>query len=253
MAKLLKLAVYVFAFLGFVVTAVCGYTYFTNKELLAEFWNVRDDFKQVPAERQKEVVAELPARMTFEREVRDDMKVLPDDRQKDLYEQLASSRDQVFEQFKQRIKAEAEITRKAKDAKEATKVIEDTLGKVNVGFDLTGGGKSSAPKVDNLAAVSKQQGEVSKSRLAYGKSMDSKNSADRVNAAIAVLESLDKLGSEIQAARKKSLSSSEKDRLGDVVTDAKANFYSVKQTPGLIDNDRAKKLMNSVRDKLGEE
>src|SRR5688572_12696594 len=103
MSKILKLGLYVFAFLGLVVTATAGYTYFANKELMAQFWEVRGDFNQVPAERQKEVVAELPARITFEREVREDMQSLPADRQKELYEQLASSRDMVFKQFKERI------------------------------------------------------------------------------------------------------------------------------------------------------
>lgn len=253
MGKFLKLGLYVFAFLGFVVSATAGYTYFTNKELAAQFWEVRGDFNQVPAERQKEVVAELPARITFEREVREDMGVLPEDRQKELYEQLAGSRDQVFKQFKDRIAKEAEIARTVKDAKEATKKIEESLGKVNVGIDLKGGSKSTpAPKPDNLAGVEKSRGDVARARAAYGTAKDTGNSTAITNAAIKILESLDKLGTEVVNARKKSLTADEKDRLSDIVLDAKATFFDTKQTPGLMENPKAKPLLKSIPDKLSE-
>ncbi|MBX3473430.1 MAG: hypothetical protein KF754_03540 [Planctomycetes bacterium] len=251
MGKILHLALYVFAFLGLVVSAGAGYVYATNQELASEFWKVRSDFDQLPADRKQEVVSELPARITFEREVFSDMTALPLDRQKELYEQLTSSRDQVFKQFQQRIKAEAEIARKSKDAKEATQKIQEALGKVNVGIDLKGGNKP-APRPDNLATVHKANGEVSKARLGYGQSFDSKNSTDRVNAAVKVLEALDKLAGEVQAARKKSLTSDEREQLSNVVTDAKATLYDIKQTPGLADNAKAKPLLRSIPEKLNE-
>ena len=100
MAKLVKLMVYVFAFIGVLVTAGGGYTYATNPELVNEFWAVKEDFRAVPAERKKEVIAELPARVKFENAVAAEMNALPEERQKELYEQLAKSRDAVFENFK---------------------------------------------------------------------------------------------------------------------------------------------------------
>lgn len=251
MGKMLHVALYVFAFLGLVVTAGGGYVYATNQELAAEFWKVRSDFDQLPADRKQEVVAELPARITFEREVFADMTALPLDRQKDLYEQLASSRDQVFKQFQERIRAEAEIARKAKDAKEATQKIQDALGKVSVGIDLKGGSKP-APRPDNLASVEKARGDVTKARGAYGRAKDGGNSSQITESAVKVLEALDKLGSEVAGARKKGLSAEEKERLSDIVQDAKATLYDTKQTPGLADHPKAKPLLKSIPDKLSE-
>ncbi|MCA8946832.1 MAG: hypothetical protein KDB29_11440, partial [Planctomycetes bacterium] len=134
MGKLLKVAVYLFAVVGVVMTAGMGYVYPTNGELVDEFWSVKEDFRAVPADRRTEVVAELPARITFEREVAVEMAELPEERRTDLYEQLKKSREQVYEQFKQRISAEASVVREAKktqqDVKEVTRTIEEKLGKV---------------------------------------------------------------------------------------------------------------------------
>jgi hypothetical protein len=250
MGKLFRVLFAVFGIIGMLATAGAGYIYATNSELVGEFWAVKDDFKAVPAERREEVIAELPARITFEREVRQDMSELPDDRQAELYSQLTKSRDSVFEQFKQRIHAEAEIARKAKEAKqsvaEVSKTIERELGKVDVGVDLTP--RARAPKVDNLAGVSAARGDVSRARLSYGEAID--RGGDRVAPAVSVLTALDRLGDEVQAARRKELSSYEQDRLTDVVTDAKATLYDVKQTPGLSSDPTAMKLLQSVPAKL---
>ncbi|MCC6465163.1 MAG: hypothetical protein IT463_07475 [Planctomycetes bacterium] len=247
MGKILQLALYVFAFLGVVVSAVGGWTYFSNQELFSEFWAVRDDFKATPTERRQEVIAELPARITFEREVREDMQALPAERQKELYEQLANSRKQVFEQFKNRISAEAEIVRKSQGAKDVAKQIEATLGKVSVGIDLTGKGSA---KPDQLTEVNTAKADLSKARLAYGEALETSDTKKRVDAAVGVLNALDKLGDRIQAANKKSLSGDEKERLSDIVTDAKATLYDVKQTPGLANDTRAQKLLKSIPPKL---
>src|SRR5262245_42829191 len=115
MAKVIKLLVYVFAFIGVLVTAGGGYVYATNAELDHEFWAVKDYVRGVPIERRKEVVAEWPARVKFEHAVAGEMSALPAERQKELYEQLAKSRDAVFDTFKARITAEAKIVREAKD------------------------------------------------------------------------------------------------------------------------------------------
>ena len=109
MGKLVHVMLYVFAFVGLCTTIVGGYTYSSNSELFGEFWEVKDDYKAVPEDRRKEVVAELPARITFEREVADDLAALPEERRDALYEQLTKSRDSVFAGFKMRIQAEAEI------------------------------------------------------------------------------------------------------------------------------------------------
>ncbi|MCA8934854.1 MAG: hypothetical protein KDB68_01495 [Planctomycetes bacterium] len=253
MGKLLKVAVYLFAVVGVVMTAGMGYVYATNGELVDEFWSVKEDFRAVPADRRTEVVAELPARITFEREVAVEMAELPEERRTDLYEQLKKSREQVYEQFKQRISAEASVVREAKktqqDVKEVTRTIEEKLGKVNVGIDLTGK-SSSAP--DNLAAVIQADGAVSKARLEYGKSRESGSTEKRVDAAVDVLKALDALGERVQAARKKSLTSDEKARLSDIVQGAKATLYDVKQTPGLLENKSALALTKSIPAKLNE-
>jgi hypothetical protein len=250
MGKVFKMLVVCFAVVGVLASAGVGYVYATNGELINQFWAVKDDFKAVPPERRQEVVAELPARITFEREVREDMTALPEERQKELYDQLAKSRDAVFAQFKDRIKAEAEIVRKATEAEKAvgvvTKTIEAKLGKVDVGFDLTG--RSKAPKVDNLAGVTRARGDLSRARLSYGEAIS--NGGERVPLAVGVLEALDRVGDEVQKARAKDLSSSEEDRLVDIVTDAKATLYDMKQTPGLASDPDGRRLLQSVPAKL---
>jgi hypothetical protein len=254
MKKLMQAAVYVFAIIGVLLTAGVGYVYATNSELMGEFWAVKDDFQAVPSDRKTEVVAELPARITFEKEVAAEMAELPEERRTELYAQLKESRDQVYAQFKQRITAEAELTRKMKEASkpaaEMAKEIEKELGKVDVGFDLTG--KSKKPAVNNLAAVDKANEEVSDARSAYGDARDSSNKQTRVNAAVAVLEALDKLGDEVVAARKKKLSSDEESRLKRICKDGKLTMQDVKPTPGLAESDKGKKLMAGIGPKLTE-
>ena len=73
MGKVFKLLVGLFAVVGVITSAGVGYVYATNGELMGQFWGVKDDFKAVPAERRQEVFAELPARITFEKEVSADM------------------------------------------------------------------------------------------------------------------------------------------------------------------------------------
>lgn len=254
MGKVFKLLVGLFAVVGVITSAGVGYVYATNGELMGQFWGVKDDFKAVPAERRQEVFAELPARITFEKEVSADMQALPEERQKELYEQLTRSRDTVFEQFKKRIAAEAEIARKAAEAKTAAgdvaKEIEKQLGKVDVGVDITGKNKSSTPKPDPLKPVNSAESELAKATLAYGRSLDASDGKARVNAAVGVLRALDKLGTEAQIARKKNLGSEDKSALDSIVAEARATFQDVKKTPGLDSNAEAKKLLVSVPAKL---
>lgn len=251
MGKLFQAAVYVFAIIGVLMTAGVGFVYATNSELMGEFWSVKDDFKQVPAERRNEVIAELPARITFEREVAEDMGVLPEERQADLYEQLANSREQVFEQFKKRITAEAEIVRAANETgdaiKDVTKRIESELGKVKVGVDL-GDKASKSSQPDPLAGVLAVQDELSDARLEYGHARSGGGDA-RVKAAVDVLKVLDRLGDEVVKARA-GLDSKDKRRLSRIVTDAKATLFDIKHTPQLDKDPTAKKLLKSVPPKL---
>jgi hypothetical protein len=254
MAKLLKAAVYVFAVVGVLMSAGVGFVYATNSELMGEFWSVKEDFRAVPSDRRQEVVAELPARITFEREVADEMAELPEERRTELYDQLKKSREQVYEQFKKRIHAEAELVREAKktkqDAKDVARTIEKKLGKVNVGIDLTGKGKSGGP--DHLGDVVKADSAVSTARLEYGKSFDTRDTEQRVQTAIGVLKALDRLGDKVRAARKMNLSSDEKSRLTSIVQSAKATLYSVKQTPGLLENSTALSLTKRIPGKLSD-
>lgn len=247
MAKLVKLALYAFALVGLLVSAASGYIYATNTELVKEFWNVREDVRALPDERRLEVVAELPARIKFEREVREDMKTLPVERQLELYQQLESSRDQVFEQFKQRIHAEAEISRKARDAKDATKQITEKLGKVSVGFDLKGGAKAApTPRPDALARVEGARTGVADARDGFNASRSSSDKRQRVDAAVAMLDALDKLGDEIGKTKAGTMSVDEKQRLNNIVRDARELFIIARQTPGLDEDVRAKPLLASI-------
>ncbi len=252
MAKLFKLLVGVFAIVGVLATAGIGLAYATHTELVHQFLDVKDDFRAVPEQRRNEVFAELPARITFEREIQEDMQALPESRQAELYGQLTRSRDAVFEQFKKRIAAEAKIVRAAEPAKQAaaevSKTIEATLGKVDVGFDLTGGFK--APATSKLSDVRQARAELSAARLAYGEALHAGN--DRVPAAVNVLDALDRLGDEIQEARGASLSNAEQRELSEIVTDAKATLYDMKQTPGLSGDARAQALLREVPPKLGQ-
>jgi hypothetical protein len=252
MGKVLKAGVYVFALVGVIMTAGVGYIYATNSELMGEFWAVKDDFQAVPADRRTEVVAELPARITFEREVAAEMAELPEERRAELYEQLKKSRDQVYAQFKNRITAEATVAREAKaakkDVKEVADEIERQLGKVNVGIDLTG--KSSEPAVDNLAEVETAKSAITKARVEYGKARLSGDSSKRVDAAVEVLKAIDAFGDSVQTAQRKGLSTAEKSRLTNSVTDVKQTFYDIKQTPGLAEDSRAKPYFTSIPEKL---
>ncbi|MBZ0135872.1 MAG: hypothetical protein K8I27_05825 [Planctomycetes bacterium] len=254
MGKLLKAGVYVFAVIGVVMTAGVGYVYATNGELMGEFWAVKEDFRAVPPDRRKEVVAELPARITFEREVADEMAELPEERRNELYSQLTESRDKVYEQFKLRITQEAEFARKLKEAakpvEDMAKEIEKELGKVNVGIDMTG--KGSKPAVDNLSDVNKAKGAITTARVGYGQARLSGDTGKRVDAAVDVLKAIDKFGDAVQSARKKSLTGDEKAGLSDSVTDVKQTFYDIKQTPGLIEDARAKKYFTSIPEKLND-
>lgn len=254
MGKLFKAGVYVFAIVGVVMTLGVGYVYATNGELMDEFWGVKDDFRAVPSDRRQEVVAELPARITFEREVAAEMAELPEERQTDLYDQLKQSREKVYEQFKLRITREAEVARKMKEASkpaaDVAKEIEKELGKVNVGIDLTG--KNNKPAVDNLSDVNAAKSNITTKRVAYGKARLSGKTEDRVNAAIEVLKAIDTFGGKVQAAHKKSLTGDEKSRLSDMVTDVKQTFYDIKQTPGLLEDSRAKPYFTSIPNKLND-
>jgi hypothetical protein len=242
----------VFAVVGVVVTAGVGYVYATNSELVNEFWSVKEDFRSVPPDRRTEVFAELPARITFEKEVRKDMQDLPQERQRELYVQLAASRDTVFAQFKQRISAEAAIARAAsgpeKAVAEVTKKIEQQLGKVNVGIDMTS--KPKVQRTDPLAQVQAVRGDLAKARLDYGYAHE--NGGDRVEAAVGVLNVLDRLGDEVIRARTHELTGNEKGRLDDIITDAKATLYDIKQTPGLMEDAKARELLRSIPPKLNE-
>lgn len=249
MAKLLKLLTWVFALVGVIVTAGGGYIYFTNTELVNEFWSVKDDFRQVAPERRTEVIAELPARVTFEREVGAEMAVLPEERQKELYEQLAKSRDAVFDNFKKRIKAEAEITKAAKDKAAAAKEIVDKLGKVNVSVDM--GSKKTEPPKDALAGVMAARDKLDVAVANYGTARDTTSERKkRVAAAVDGLKALDKLGDEIEKARKLNLSSDDKARLAGVVGSAKESFQMFKATPGLDEDASAKPLLAGIPKKL---
>ena len=254
MGNLIKAGVYVFAVIGVVLTAGVGYVYATNGELMNEFWSVKDDFRAVPSDRRQEVVAELPARITFEKEVAAEMAELPEERRTELYDQLKQSRDKVYEQFKLRITREAEVARKMKEAskpvEDVAKEIEKELGKVNVGIDLTG--KSNKPAVDNLSDVDDAKKDITSARVAYGKARLSGRTDDRVDAAIKVLKAIDNFGEEVQVAHKKKLTADEKSRLSDMVTDVKQTFYDIKQTPGLLEDSRAKPYFTSIPEKLND-
>lgn len=249
MGKLMKLAMCAFALVGALVTAASGYVYATHTELVKQFWNVRNDVQQVPDERRKEVIAELPARITFERDVREDMSALPEDRQAALYEQLAESREQVFKQFAERIRMEAGIARKTKDTKEASKKIVETLGKVNVGVSLQSTSKA-APRPDPLERVEAKCSNVADARDGMRQARDTDSSTLRVQAAVGVLVHLDELADEIVTARKAKLTESESRRLSNIVRDAKETLYSAKQTPGLDEDARAMDLVQRIRTKL---
>lgn len=250
MAKLVKLMTYVFAFVGVLVTAGGGYIYATNSELVSQFWAVKDDFRSVQPDRRQEVFAELPARIKFENEVGADMKDLPAERRKELYEQLAKSRDTLFSSFKERIKAEAEITRKTKDVKDAAGEIVKQLGKVEVAVDLSGGKRQPQPKADPLAATSGAHDKVVDAAIAYGDAKDTRDKQKIVAAAVNVLKALDKLGDEVVKARKASLGDDDRTRLNRLINDAKSRLYDIKQTPGLSEEPTAKPLLESIPKKL---
>jgi hypothetical protein len=252
MGKLVKFMLYVFAFVGLLVSGGGGYIYATNSDLVNEFWAVKDEFRNVPAERKKEVFAELPARVKFENEVGKEMSELPAERQKELYEQLAKSRDNLFKSFKERITAEAKIVRETKDKQQAAKEIVSKLGNIDVSVDMSGGKKSSAPKVNHLAGVESANDKVVDALEAYGDAKQTSDSRKRVAAAVAVLKALDKLGDEIGKARKSALSSEESSRLSTTVRSAKQTLFDVKQTPGLGDDSTAKPLLESVPKKLSQ-
>ncbi len=248
MKKLFKAVVYLFAVVGVLVSAGVGYIVGTNSDLVPAFMGVKDDFAQVPVERRKEVVAELPARIKFEREVRDDMAVLPAERQQALYDQLGKSRDAVFEGFKKRTAEEAKIAREIKDKEEALKKIK-ALPEVSVKVNMTDK-PEPAPKADVLAGVRSALKEVVTAMDGYFKAKESNNPKGLRSAAVTALRALDKLGDKVVGVDKKSLGSDEKSDLESICTDALVKLKTAKETPGLIDEPQAKPSFTSIGPKL---
>jgi hypothetical protein len=255
MGKILKLFVAIFAIIGVASTGIAGYTYATNPELVKEFWSVKDDIKHVPAERHREVVSELPARIIFEREVRDDMVELPEERQTELYQQLEESRRLVFERFKERIANEAAVARTAKEAqKDVTSEIESRLGRVNVDVDLSGGrttAEVAPPRQDPLLDVNRARRDVVDARQAYGAARESSTDTSvRASAAVDVLKALDRLGDEVQKVDHSKLNQDERSRLDEIIRDARATLMDMRQTPGLRNDPEAGPLLDRVGGKL---
>ncbi|MCC6573259.1 MAG: hypothetical protein IT462_05650 [Planctomycetes bacterium] len=251
MKKVFKLVVWFFALVGVLASAGVGYVVGTNSELAQQFWAAKDDFREVPVDRRKEVFAELPARIKFEREVREDLSVLPAERQAALYEQLGKGRDASFESFKQRIAAEAKIVREAKDKEDAAKKLKE-LPTVNVKVNLT----DTAPvaKPDPLLNVHNAQKDVDKARAAYSNEKRSGNDPKKlVSAAVSILKSLDKLGDNVQAARKLALDSESKSDLVDICENARELFKITKETPGIDSDGSASPYLKSVGPKLAAE
>jgi len=251
MGKLFKLLTIVFAIIGVLVTLSGGIVIATNTELASEFWGVRNEFNAVPAERKQEVLRELPARISFEREVGEDMTVLPQERQTVLYKELASSRDMLFVQFKERIAAEAKIIRETEDAKKAIEKIKVDLGEIAPEISIRPSVKRETPKAPPLAGVESASMELMDANGAYYDARGDDGSA-RVEAAVGVLKALDKLASEIEKARGAELNENQRNRLDKWTTSAKKNLVTVKQTPGIENNAEASRLMKSIPEKLAE-
>lgn len=254
MRRLFKFLVVVLAVVGLAASAGIGYVFAAHGELVNQFWAVKDDFKAVPAERRTEVIAELPERISFEREVRNDMQALPDERQFELYAQLAASRNRVFEQFKQRIHAEAEIARASAAAKQAAEEVAGEivrqLGKVDVGIEMTPR-KAPAPRPDPLVGLTEAEGELTSAVMGLSEARGTSDSDARLNAAVGVLRALDTLGDEVQTARRQELSAGEKSRLVRTVERARTLFQDVKSsTPGLNTNEEALRLSRNIAGKL---
>lgn len=251
MGNLIKAGAWFFAVVGVAITGGAGYVYVTNTELAGEFWAVKDEIRALPKERRQAVVAELPARITFERDVADDMSVLSEERRTELYEDLEESRAQVLERFKKRIAAEAEITRGLDEAKQGvkavTEAIEQKLGDVNAGIDF-----DSAPG-DALDDVIEAEEDVDAALSDYGSARLSADSGTRVGSAVDVLAALDTLGDRMTEAKQGGLSDRDRSRLGKIVTRAKSTLFTVKGTPGLEKHPEAQKLLRRVPAKLSSE
>lgn len=251
MKKMFKFGLWFFALVGVLVSAGAGYIYGTNSELVQQFIAAKDDFREVPVDRRKEVFAELPARLKFEREVREDLGVLPQERQQALYEQLGKSRDDVFESFKKRIAQEAKIAREAKDKEEALKNIKDKLPEVSVKVNITD--KTPPPKPDVLAPVRASMKDVNLALDGYFKAKETNIPTAVKSGAINVLKALDRLGDKIVEVRKKPLDSSDKSDLDEICRDARVKFKTAKENPGLMDDQTAKPLLAGIGPKLSSE
>lgn len=248
MKKLFKAGVVIFSMVGVLFSAGAAWLLATNADLAGEFWSVRDDLSQIPGDRREEVVAELPARIRFENEVRSDLEALPEERRTELYEQLAKSREALFDQFRQRIAREAEIARQQKDAEDAVKAIRDQLGAVSVEVEVKD--RSTSSGKSPLAGVRSAEEGVDDAAAVYGRASES---SDKVKTAVGVLKALDALADEVVTARRSSLSSSDKAALDKIVTSAKATLATIRQTPGLSSDAAAQKLLKSVPEKLNDD
>ena len=249
MGKLFKAAVYVFAVIGVLVSGFGGYVYATNSELVNQFWEVRGDFNEVSSERRVEVIAELPARITFERDVRENLAVLPEERQQALYEQLKLSRESVFESFSKRIAAEAKIVSSTKDVKEAVKKITRELGKIEVKVNLTRERKPAKRRPpDPLRNLKTSLDGLFAAQVKYDKARGDTNRM--ITAGLGVLRALDRLGNQLRDAKRKNLDAGQKSELKRAAHTGRMALVAVRQTPRLDDNPAAKKLLTTVGPKL---
>jgi hypothetical protein len=261
MKKLFKTMTVIFALIGVAFSGAAGYAIATHGELVSEFWSVKDELNHVPAERRTEVIAELPSRIAFEGAVRADMQDLPPERQAELYAQLATSRDRVFEQFKQRIRAEADIARKASATEravgEVAEEIVKQLGRVEVGIELAPRKQTEPtpqpqpePRQDPLKGLSAAESDLGAAVSVYGSTLNTADSAARLEAAVDVLRSLDRLGDEVQSARAHDLTATEKSRLMRAVDNGRKTLQNIKHTPGLSNHAEAVRLSQSAASKL---
>jgi hypothetical protein len=122
-----------------------------------------------------------------------------------------------------------------------------------VAVKVISGDSASAPvaKPDPLLNVRMAQKDVDKARAAYSNEKRSGNDQKKlVSAAVGILKTLDKLGDNVQVARKLALGSDDKSDLVDICENARELFKITKETPGIDSDGSASPYLKSVGPKL---
>jgi hypothetical protein len=268
MKRLFKLLVVLLSLAGVATVSAGGYLAIHHPELIAEYWEARQAFVSLSAERREAVMADAPARARLEWDLQDDLRDLAPATRDQLLLELSREEDAVRTRWAARVAGLAEAARAKSAAEAATQpratetITPEPATPAAVEPDIvkpvtpaqpalpepkpepvpTGETRPAGPLDEVLvhrAALEGPKGEYSRTLVAG-------DGNARIDAAVDVLRALDQLAQAVQEARRAELSNPAQRKLAEVVQEAKYLLYTVRQTPGLQNNEEARELLQKV-------